>query len=260
MNQFVKRALAPLLSCALAGAVSAQTSSPAAAPAAKPAGAAPMTGDQKTLYEMGVLMSRAVQGMALSDAELSVIKQGITDGYHAKPSTRDAENSFPEVQALLRDRVQKAGEVYLAKAARLQGAVRTPSGIVYIKVKEGTGANPTKSDKVKVSYEGRLTDGSVFDASANHGGSATFALAGVIPCWTEAVQLMKVGGRSRIVCPSDLAYRERGSPPRIKPNSTLEFDIELLGIEAAPAPTGANSGAAASPTLPSSPTPSQTTK
>ena len=222
-----------------------------------------MTGDQKTLYEMGVLMSHAVQGMALTDAELNVIKQGITDGYHAKPSSRDAENSFPDVQALLRDRVQKAGQAYLAKASRLQGAVKTPSGIVYIKIKEGTGANPTKSDKVKVSYEGRLTDGSVFDASANHGGSASFALTGVIPCWTEAVQLMKVGGKSRIVCPSELAYRERGSPPRIKPNSTLEFDIELLGIEAAPTESGPGSGAAASPaspTPPSSTAPSQATK
>jgi FKBP-type peptidyl-prolyl cis-trans isomerase len=210
-------------------------------------------------------MSRAVQGMALTDAELNVIKQGITDGYHAKASTRDAENSFPEVQALLRDRVQKAGQAYLAKAAGVQGAVKTPSGIVYIKIREGTGANPTKSDRVKVAYEGRLTDGSVFDSSANHGGSASFALAGVIPCWTEAVQLMRVGGKSRIVCPSDLAYRERGSQPRIKPNSTLEFDIELLGIEAAPSVALPGSGAAAAPTppsppQPSPPTPSQATK
>jgi len=187
----------------------------------------------------------------MSDAELSTLKQGITDGFHGKASTKDADASMNDVQAFVRDRVQKEGQAYLAKAATAPGAVKTPSGIVYIKVKEGTGPNPARSDRVKVTYEGRLTDGSVFDTSVNHGGSATFALTGVIPCWTEAVQMMKVGGKSRVVCPSDTAYRERGAPPRIKPNSTLEFDIELLEIEAptpqaaAPETPGSSSGAAA---------------
>jgi FKBP-type peptidyl-prolyl cis-trans isomerase FkpA len=83
-----------------------------------------------------------------------------------------------------------------------------------------------------VNYEGRLIDGTVFDSSAQHGGQpATFAVGGIIPCWTEALQLMKVGGKSRIVCPAALAYGDRGAPPKIKPGSTLEFDIELISIE-----------------------------
>jgi FKBP-type peptidyl-prolyl cis-trans isomerase len=255
MNQFVVRALASVLSCGLVSIAIAQTTapSPAAKPAAAPAakGAAPMAGDRKTVYEMGVLMSGSLQGMSMSDAEFNTLKQGITDGFHGKASSKDADASITDVQAFVRDRVQKQGQAYLAKAAKTPGAVTTPSGIVYLKVKEGIGPKPARSDKVKVTYEGRLTDGTVFDSSVNHGGSATFPLTGVIPCWTEAVQMMKVGGKSRVVCPSDLAYRERGAPPRIKPNSTLEFDIELLEIEtptppaAVPEISGSSSGAAA---------------
>jgi hypothetical protein len=91
-----------------------------------------------------------------------------------------------------------------------------------------------------VNYEGRLTDGTVFDSSAQHGGQpATLGVGNIIPCWTEALQLMKVGGKSRIVCPSGLAYGDRGAPPKIKPGATLEFDIELVSIEPPVAPPGA---------------------
>jgi FKBP-type peptidyl-prolyl cis-trans isomerase FkpA len=82
-----------------------------------------------------------------------------------------------------------------------------------------------------VHYQGMLTDGTVFDSSVQRGEPVTFPLSGVIKCWTEGVQLMKVGGKSRLVCPSELAYGERGAPPRIKPGATLVFEVELLGIE-----------------------------
>jgi FKBP-type peptidyl-prolyl cis-trans isomerase FkpA/FKBP-type peptidyl-prolyl cis-trans isomerase FklB len=94
----------------------------------------------------------------------------------------------------------------------------------------GTGASPKATDTVKVNYEGKLTDGTVFDSSVQRGEPVTFPLNKVIKCWTEAVQLMKVGGKSRLICPSDLAYGDRGAPPQIKPGATLVFEVELLGI------------------------------
>jgi FKBP-type peptidyl-prolyl cis-trans isomerase len=107
-----------------------------------------------------------------------------------------------------------------------------------------------------VNYEGRLTDGTVFDSSAQHGQAATLLVGNIIPCWTEALQLMKVGGKSRIVCPAALAYGDRGAPPKIKPGASLEFDIELVSIvPPAPASSAAPGapGAAPAPATPSAP-------
>ncbi len=116
---------------------------------------------------------------------------------------------------------------YAAKAAKEKGAVKTASGLVYRSLADGAGAKPTATSTVKVKYRGTFVDGKVFD----QGGPVTFPLNGVIPCWTEGVQLMKVGGKARLVCPSAIAYGERGAPGVIPPNSTLVFEVELLGIE-----------------------------
>ena len=115
---------------------------------------------------------------------------------------------------------------YVAKAAKEKGAVTTPSGLVYRSLKDGTGAGPTAASTVKVKYRGTFVDGKVFD----QGGPVSFPLSGVIRCWTEGVQQMKVGGKARLVCPSDTAYGDRGAPPRIKPGATLVFEVELLEI------------------------------
>lgn len=98
---------------------------------------------------------------------------------------------------------------------------------------EGDGASPTPSDEVRVNYEGRLADGSVFDSSYARNEPITFPLGGVIPCWTQGVSQMKVGGKATLVCPPEMAYGSSGTGP-IPPNATLTFDVELLGIEAAP--------------------------
>ena len=125
---------------------------------------------------------------------------------------------------------KKAGETMLSKAAGEKGAKKTPAGAVVIPLKPGTGPSPSPTDKVKVHYHGTLTDGTVFDSSVQRGEPITFPLDGVIPCWTEGVQQMKVGGKARLVCPSDTAYGDRGAPPRIKPGATLVFEVELLEI------------------------------
>jgi FKBP-type peptidyl-prolyl cis-trans isomerase FkpA/FKBP-type peptidyl-prolyl cis-trans isomerase FklB len=132
--------------------------------------------------------------------------------------------------AVVSDAEKKAGQAYLDKAATAPGATKTPSGFVITTLKPGTGETPKATDKVKVHYQGTLTDGTVFDSSFQRGEPATFPLNNVIRCWTEGVQMMKVGGKSRLVCPANLAYGDRGAPPRIKPGATLVFEVELLEI------------------------------
>jgi len=111
------------------------------------------------------------------------------------------------------------------------GAKVTASGIVFRSLKEGAGASPTAADTVRVHYRGTFADGQEFDSSYKRNQPATFPLNRVIPCWTEGLQLMKVGGRARLTCPSALAYGERGAGGgRIPPNAVLRFDVELLAI------------------------------
>jgi FKBP-type peptidyl-prolyl cis-trans isomerase FkpA len=124
----------------------------------------------------------------------------------------------------------ESGKAYLDKAATAPGAIKTSSGLVYREVTPGKGASPKASDTVKVHYRGTLVDGTEFDSSYKRNEPASFPLNQVIPCWTEGVQKMKVGGKSQLVCPPALAYGDRGSPPVIPGGSTLVFDIELLGI------------------------------
>ncbi len=126
--------------------------------------------------------------------------------------------------------VPEAGRKYLEKAAATKGAVKTPSGAVVITLKAGAGVQPTRSSVVKVHYTGKLIDGKVFDSSVQRGAPATFPLSGVIPCWTEGVQKMKVGGKARLVCPPETAYGAEGAPGAVPPNAVLDFEVELLAI------------------------------
>ena len=128
------------------------------------------------------------------------------------------------------EKEKQKGQAYLEQAASQPGAKKTASGLVYVAVTEGSGANPTPADRVKVHYTGKLVDGAVFDSSIRRGQPATFGLNQIIPCWQEALQLMKPGGKARIVSPSNLAYGDSGAPPSIPPGATLDFDIELLEV------------------------------
>lgn len=218
--------------------------------AVRPHGAAPSAADgksedQKTIYEMGVLLSRGLDTFQLSEAEFDALKAGLADGFHQRAGTAEANAWMPKVQALQRSRVavaaqreKEAGQAYLARAAASPGAQRMAGGLLYIPLAQGSGASPVSTDEVKVNYEGRLIDGTVFDSSIKHGQPADLSVAGVIPCWSEALKVMKVGGKSRIICPSDLAYGDRGALPLIRPGATLEFDVELLEVHPGAAADG----------------------
>jgi len=208
-----------------------------AAKKAKEQAQAPLTEDQKTLYALGVLMSQSLTTFDLKPEELVQVQKGLTDGVTGVKSDVKAEEYIPKVQALqqarmavVAEKAAAAGVAFLDKASKEPGATKTASGMVIKQTKPGTGATPAASDQVKVHYEGRLIDGKVFDSSIARGEPATFPLSGVIKCWTEGVQTMKVGGKAQLVCPANLAYGANGSPPTIPPQATLVFDVELLDI------------------------------
>jgi FKBP-type peptidyl-prolyl cis-trans isomerase FkpA/FKBP-type peptidyl-prolyl cis-trans isomerase FklB len=195
------------------------------------------TEEQKIMYALGLAISNSLANFRLSEAELELVKAGIADGVLGKERKVDLQTYGPKLQELQKARLaaasegeKKAGQAVLAKAAAEKGAVKTASGMIVVPIKPGTGLAPKASDKVKVHYHGTLADGTVFDSSVQRGEPVTFPLNGVIRCWTEGVPLMKVGGKSRLICPSDLAYGDGGRPPLIKPGATLVFEVELIEI------------------------------
>ncbi|NQW93994.1 MAG: FKBP-type peptidyl-prolyl cis-trans isomerase [Polaromonas sp.] len=134
--------------------------------------------------------------------------------------------------ALLATASWAQSDAVLATAAKEAGAQVTKSGLVYRSLKDGTGASPQATDKVKVHYKGSFPDGKEFDSSYKRGEPTEFPLNGVIPCWTEGVQLMKTGGKAKLTCPSAIAYGQRGAAGGvIPPNATLVFEVELLAIK-----------------------------
>jgi FKBP-type peptidyl-prolyl cis-trans isomerase FkpA len=207
----------------------------ACSPSAPPK-ATPKTDDDKTVYAVGVAIQKSLEPFQFSPAELELVLAGIRDASAGKPEvTLESKQMAIQQLAMSRRAAQgaalaKKGGEYLEKAAKEPGAVKTATGLVYVPIKEGSGAAPVPTDTVKVNYKGQLTDGKVFDASERHGGPATFPLNGVIPCWTEGVQKMKVGGKARLVCPSAIAYGDRGAGADIPPGATLDFEVELLEV------------------------------
>lgn len=194
------------------------------------------TEDQKTLYALGLLLGRNVKTFALKPEELSIVTAGLADAANGAKPQVEIETYGPKVNELAEkraasgaDEAKKKGQEFADTVAKEKDAAKTPSGIVIRTITAGAGASPTAADMVKVHYEGKLVDGTVFDSSLG-GEPAEFPLNGVVPCWTEALQKMKKGEKSQIVCPSAVAYGDRGSPPTIPPGATLSFEVELLDI------------------------------
>jgi FKBP-type peptidyl-prolyl cis-trans isomerase FkpA len=199
---------------------------------------APSTDDQKTIYALGIGLARNLEPFHLKPDELEYLFAGMRDQIAGKQPQVALDEYGPKIRTLAESRTatasaaeKAAGADFLAKEAAAPGATKTASGLIKRVITPGTGAQPSADDSVKVSYEGKLRDGTVFDSTAKHGGQpAVMPLGRVIPCWTEALQTMKVGEKAHITCPPDLAYGDHGAPPLIPPGATLAFDVQLIEI------------------------------
>ncbi|GAB4304752.1 MAG: FKBP-type peptidyl-prolyl cis-trans isomerase [Desulfuromonadia bacterium] len=192
---------------------------------------------EKTLYSIGVNISDSLKVFDLTDSEFQQVLKGFVESRKGASPGFDPKSYDQAIQKLARERRARQGERLAAKGQEFlqqkkkeQGAITTPSGLVYIPKKEGTGDPPKTADSVKVHYRGTLVDGREFDSSHRRGAPATFRLDGVIPCWREGLTLMRPGGRGELVCPPELAYGDRGAGDMILPKATLSFDVELLEI------------------------------
>ena len=196
----------------------------------------------KASYSIGTQIGNTLKQQSL-DLNPEALVAGIKDGLsNAKPLLTEEEvqttlmafqKEMMAKQAEQSQKNKKDGEVFLAANKKKEGIKTTASGLQYQVIKEGKGKKPKSSDTVKTHYRGTLTDGKEFDSSYKGGEPVTFPVTGVIPGWTEALQLMPVGSKWKLFIPSELAYGERGQGP-IPGNSTLLFEIELLGIEEEP--------------------------
>ncbi len=249
MLELRRRHLLPLL-LSLAFPLAAQTPESEPVPGTPPAGTgaaqqarppaatsgAPLASEEdKTLYALGLALARNLAPFGLSEAELGKVAQGLRDGVLGREPRVDLNAYGTKIQELAASRrgpavqaEREAGAALLEQAAAEEGAVRLTSGIVVRMLAPGTGASPQVSDKVRVTYEGKLRDGTVFDSSK--GQPVDFVLAQVIPCWQQGLQQMQVGGKAKIVCPPDVAYGDAGAPPSIPGGATLVVEVELLAV------------------------------
>ncbi|MFW1762602.1 FKBP-type peptidyl-prolyl cis-trans isomerase [Acinetobacter calcoaceticus] len=198
---------------------------------------------EKFSYSYGYLMGRNNTD-ALTDLNLDIFYQGLQEGAQSKTARLTDEemakaiNDYKKtLEAKQLVEFQKTGQLntqagtaFLADNAKKSGVITTKSGLQYQVLKEGTGQKPKATSRVKVNYEGRLLDGTVFDSSIARNHPVEFQLSQVIAGWTEGLQTMKEGGKTRFFIPANLAYGEVGAGDTIGPNSTLIFDIELLQV------------------------------
>jgi FKBP-type peptidyl-prolyl cis-trans isomerase len=203
-------------------------------------GAAPETEDEQLAYLMGALTGRRMPlaMLGLNESELASMIQGFADATNGRPLAVSLEQMGPRLRGFQerrrgevnRKELERSG-AFLAEKEGQAGVVKSTTGLLYEQIEEGTGESPAETDTVRVHYTGTLRDGRTFDSSLLRGSPAEFRLNGVIPCWTEALQTMKVGGKRRLYCPASIAYGERGSPPMIRPGAALVFEVELLEIK-----------------------------
>ena len=196
------------------------------------------TEDDKTFYAMGFMLGSNLQRLNLSDHELSALYKGVVAA--AKNLEAEVEMPIyqPKIQQMFKSRMESFskkqktdGDQYITDYVKKNPkAKKTESGLVYEVLKEGTGEAPKETDTVEVHYHGTLTNGEVFDSSVDRGKTISFPLNRVIKGWTEGLQLVKTGGKIRLVIPSELGYGDAGAPPKIPGGSTLVFEVELFKI------------------------------
>jgi FKBP-type peptidyl-prolyl cis-trans isomerase len=197
------------------------------------------TDDEKAFYAIGASLASQIEMLKpMSERELDLLFEGMRAGVNERVQTADPAENRTRIRNLIQAREEAslvlekdAAAAFLATEAKRKGARTTESGLIITEIKAGKGGAPSATDKVKVHYHGTLRDGTVFDSSVERGTPAEFPLNRVIPCWTEGVTMMKVGGKARLVCPAEIAYGDRRSGSgRIPPGSALSFEVELIEI------------------------------
>jgi FKBP-type peptidyl-prolyl cis-trans isomerase FkpA len=194
--------------------------------------------DMETIYAIGLVLSSQLSDFNLTPGELELVKQGLTHAATGKGPDVSSGAFTEKINELARARRKALGlksagmnKEFLEKTAREKGAVKSDSGLVYIPLKDGSGASPKPTDTVKVNYRGTLPDGKEFDNSYKRGEPLELKMDGVIKCWNEGLQKMKPGGKAELVCPPEIAYGDTGAGSSILPYATLVFEVELLEVK-----------------------------
>ena len=204
--------------------------------------------NDRVLYAIGVALGSQLTDFNFTEAELEFVAAGFRNATLEEPYAVEMDVFGPQIQRFVEERTRAGREAALAEQtaalaaektgsaafadqiAAQPGAERSVSGLIYVPITEGTGESPDARDTVTVHYHGTLRDGTVFDSSVERGSPASFPLAGVIPCWTEGVQKIRVGGKARLLCPAEIAYGDDGRPG-IPGGAALLFEVELIAIE-----------------------------
>lgn len=232
-----------LISLLLAAPAAAADAPKADAPKAEAKKAAPAkeaykTDDERSIYTYGFLMGRNLAPFNLSAAEVKVIQAGLSDAVLGAAPKVDVRFYQPRIQELVTKRIEAAsakekekGRAYTEKFVKEQKPQAIPGGGWYLETKAGDGPSPSPTATVKAHYRGTLVDGTEFDSSYSRNAPYEFSLTGgVIQCWLKAFPLIKTGGKGKLVCPAEVAYKDEARPPLIKPGATLLFDVELVEI------------------------------
>lgn len=196
--------------------------------------------EDRALYSLGQILGRQLAELELSDAEMEYVLAGARDQVRGAEPQVDADTQQQLVSAFAQERQaaasaessnERAEQQAYIEAYIADGGEVTDSGLAYRILEEGDGDRPGARDTVEVHYEGRLTNGDIFDSSHQRGETATFPLNRVIPGWTEGLQLIAPGGRIELVIPAELGYGDRGAPPNIPGGATLIFEVELIDVQ-----------------------------